>query len=119
MSGSKENTKPDDKDGKTDAQKDVKKDGKSGGSDKKVKDSAKGIKLQVGKLTRNINPEHLKELFGMYGTVTNAKVMMDPTVELSKGVGYIEFAERADAEKAVEGLHGSQLDGNEREVRES
>ena len=64
------------------------------------------IKVQVAKLTRNVNSEHLQEIFGLYGKVASAEVMMDPTVELSKGVAYVQFEAQADAEKAVAGLEG-------------
>lgn len=37
---------------------------------------------------------------------------MDKVVQLPKGYAYIEFENRADAEKALDHMHGGQIDGN-------
>ena len=71
-----------------------------------------GPRLHIGKLTRNINVEHLKEIFSHFGKVTSAEVVMDRAVNLSKGFGFVEFVKRADAMNAIKHLDGSLLDGN-------
>ena len=102
----------------------------------KRRDEAPATKLHVGKLSRNVNAEHLREIFGYFGKVTSAEVVMDRTVrqshesccarltlrfleqvELSKGFGYVEFDQHADAEAAVEHMDQAVIDGNTTPVK--
>ena len=69
-------------------------------------------RLHVGKLTRNVNAGHLKEIFGHFGAVASAEVVLDRAVSLSKGFGFVDFERRADALNAVKHLDGSLVDGN-------
>merc|ERR1711959_14182 len=68
--------------------------------------------LSVSNLTRNVNEEHLQEIFGLYGKVKETTLAVDKNVGLPKGYAYVEFSSEHDAEKAVAGLHGGQIDGN-------
>ncbi|KAH9604956.1 hypothetical protein KSS87_017064 [Heliosperma pusillum] len=68
--------------------------------------------LHVDKLTRNVNEGHLKEIFSNYGEVANVELVMDRTVNLPKGYGYVEFKTRADAEEALLYMNEAQIDGN-------
>jgi len=68
--------------------------------------------LFVDKLTRNINKEHLLEIFGKYGKLKNVDLQWDRKANLSKGSAYVEFLERSEAENAQIRLDGAQIDGN-------
>merc|ERR1719197_2101908 len=68
--------------------------------------------LSVSNLTRNVNEEHLQEIFGLYGKVKETTLAVDKNVGLPKGYAYVEFSSERDAEKAITGLHGGQIDGN-------
>uniref|UniRef100_A0A0E0KXJ1 RRM domain-containing protein n=1 Tax=Oryza punctata TaxID=4537 RepID=A0A0E0KXJ1_ORYPU len=52
-----------------------------------------------------------------YGEVINVELSMDRVVNLPRGYGYVEFKNRADAEKALLYLDGGQIDGNVVKVR--
>jgi len=66
----------------------------------------------VDKLTRNVSKDHLLEIFGKYGKIKSAEVLWDKRANLPRGAAFVDFLERGDAEKAVEYLDGSQIDGN-------
>lgn len=56
--------------------------------------------LYVERLTRNVNKDHLLEIFGHFGKVKKVDLLWDRRVNLPKGSAYIEYEQRADAEKA-------------------
>lgn len=66
----------------------------------------------MSNLSRNVNEDHLREIFGNYGKVKEATLAIDKAVGLPKGYAYIEFASERDAESAITHLHGGQIDGN-------
>ena len=67
-------------------------------------------------LSRNVNDEHLKEIFGACGVVKMAEVTMDPDVNLSTGTATVEFTARDFAVAAVSHLDGSSVDGMKMQV---
>ena len=50
--------------------------------------------------------DDLREAFGRYGSVSDAKVIMDRDTGRSRGFAFISFAESRDAEDAMRGLNG-------------
>ncbi|GFQ04901.1 serine/arginine-rich splicing factor sr45 [Phtheirospermum japonicum] len=67
--------------------------------------------LHVDQLSRNVNENHLKEIFGNFGEVVNVRLAIDHVVNIPKGFAYVEFKNRADAEKAQLYMDGAQVDG--------
>ena len=68
-------------------------------------------KLFVGGLSWNTTTESLKAAFEVHGPVPDAIVMSDRETGQSRGFGFVTFANDADADKAVEALNGTMLDG--------
>jgi hypothetical protein len=68
--------------------------------------------LFVDKLTRNVNKEHLQEIFGKYGKLKNVDLNWDARANLPRGSAYIEFFDRAEAEKAQLHMDGVRLNTN-------
>ena len=68
--------------------------------------------VAVSNLSRNVNEEHLKEIFGNYGKVKEANLAIDKTAGLPKGYAYVEFYEERDADRAISHLNTGQIDGN-------
>lgn len=62
--------------------------------------------LHVDKLTRNVNKEHLEEIFGTFGTVKNVEVGWDRRVNLPRGFAYVEYETHEPAEKARQYMDG-------------
>ena len=70
-----------------------------------------GRRLYVGNLSFNTTDEKLQEIFAAYGEVTSASVVKDRDTNRSKGFGFVEFAQDADAQKAKAELDGKEFDG--------
>jgi RNA recognition motif-containing protein len=68
-------------------------------------------KLYVGNLTYATRDDDLQQRFAEFGTVTSAKVMMDRETGRSKGFGFVEMSSAAEAQAAIRGLDGQQVDG--------
>lgn len=69
--------------------------------------------LFVGNLSWNVDEEWLAREFEGFGEITGCRVITDRDSGRSKGFGYVEFADAADAEKALEGMSGNMVDGRE------
>lgn len=68
-------------------------------------------KLYVGNLPYSVTSDSLKAAFAEYGEIVDAVVIMDKRFGRSKGFGFVEFAKEADAQKAVEGMTGKDMEG--------
>jgi len=68
-------------------------------------------KLYVGNLSYSVRDDDLQQQFSEFGTVQSAKVMMDRDSGRSKGFGFVEMGSPAEAEAAINGLHGQSLEG--------
>ena len=75
-------------------------------------------KLYVGNLPYSMRDDDLQQHFAEFGQVSSAKVMMDRDTGRSKGFGFVEFEEAADAERAIAELNDSLLHGRKIFVRE-
>lgn len=74
-------------------------------------------KIYIGNLSYGTTEETLREQFSHFGEVESVSVIKDRFTEQSKGFGFIEMKEEADAEKAVSTMNGKTIDG--RKVRVS
>ena len=68
-------------------------------------------KLFVGSLPWATGDEDLKSLFTQYGAVDSASVVTDRATGRSRGFGFVEMSSEDEAQKAIEALHESELDG--------
>lgn len=68
-------------------------------------------KLYVGNLSYAIRDEDLNQQFAAFGTLVSAKVMMDRETGRSKGFGFVEMGSADEAQAAIRGLNGQNLDG--------
>ena len=78
-----------------------------------------GNKLYVGNLPYSVRDEDLQQAFSAYGQVTSAKVMMERDTGRSKGFGFVEMGSDAEAQAAIEGMHGQALGGRNVVVNEA
>ncbi|KAI9596984.1 hypothetical protein BDF19DRAFT_339996, partial [Syncephalis fuscata] len=67
--------------------------------------------INVNKLTINVTEDHLKEIFGAYGSIRTVELQRVERLNIHRGQAVIEYEKMADAEKAIEYMHGGQLDG--------
>ncbi len=76
-------------------------------------------KLFVGSLAWATRDESLSSHFAAIGPVKEVRVVMDKMTGRSKGFGFVEYENEADAQSAIEKLNGSELDGRKITVQES
>jgi cold-inducible RNA-binding protein len=69
----------------------------------------KEMKIFVAGLPYNLDDAELEEIFEKFGTVTSAKVVMDRETGKSKGFGFVEMPNDADAKDAIENLNDISL----------
>ena len=75
-------------------------------------------KVYVGNLSFNTNESDVRSAFEQYGTVESVTIITDRDTGRSKGFGFVEMSEE-DANKAIAGLSGSQLNGRALTVNEA
>jgi len=78
-----------------------------------------GRKLYVGNLPYSVNQQSLEETFGQCGTVDSVNVITDRDTGQSKGFAFVEMSSDSEAQKAIQELNGSSLDGREIKVNEA
>jgi cold-inducible RNA-binding protein len=76
-------------------------------------------KLFVGSLAWATNDDALAAHFASCGTVASAKVVTDRESGRSRGFGFVEYENDAEADAAVEKLNNSDLDGRQITVNEA
>ena len=67
--------------------------------------------LFIGSLAYATTDDSLKALFETVGEVTSARVVTDRETGRSRGFGFVEFADEASNQKAIDELNGKELDG--------
>ena len=72
-----------------------------------------GSKLYVGNLGYTVTNEQLQELFSNHGEVKQVNIIE------GKGFGFVEMSNSEEAEKAKEGLNGTDFEGRTLRVDEA
>ena len=78
-----------------------------------------GKKLYCGNLSYNVANSDLEQMFGEYGTVQSAEVIMDRDTGRSKGFGFVEMQNDNEAQAAIQGLNLKESDGRALTVNEA
>jgi cold-inducible RNA-binding protein len=68
-------------------------------------------KLFVGSLPFSTTSDQLGQMFSQYGSVASATVIMDKFTGRSRGFGFVEMENDAEAQEAIKSLNGSQIEG--------
>lgn len=76
-------------------------------------------KLYIGGLAWATTDDTLHAHFAALGPVASAKVVTNREDGRSRGFGFVEMENDADADKAVESLNGTELDGRSISVSEA
>jgi RNA recognition motif-containing protein len=77
------------------------------------------MKLYVGGLAYSVTDQELEALFAEHGKVTSAAVIKDRDSGQSKGFGFIEMADDAEAKAAMTALNGKDVSGRSIVVNEA
>ena|SRR5258708_1020485 len=76
-------------------------------------------KLFVGNLSFNTTENDLQDAFAAHGTVRETNLMMDRATGRPRGFAFITMGTPEEAQKAVDALNGSTLDGRSLTVNEA
>lgn len=76
-------------------------------------------RIYVGNLPYSADNQQLSELFGVFGEVVEATVVMDRDTGQSKGFGFVQMADDDAARNAIAGLNGTMLGNRTIRVNEA
>ncbi len=76
-------------------------------------------RIYVGNLPYTASNEQLAQLFGEYGEITEATVVMDRDSGRSKGFAFVQMTDDAAARTAIGALNGATLDDRTIRVSEA
>lgn len=77
------------------------------------------MKLYVGNLSFNLSDNDLKAKFEEFGAVESANIITDRETGRSKGFGFVEMTDAANAQEAIAQLNGSEYEGRKVIVNEA
>lgn len=72
--------------------------------------------LYVGNLSFQTSTSQLEGLFADFGEVTSAQVITDRDTGQSRGFGFVEMKTADQANSAISGLNGMEIDGRQLKV---
>jgi RNA recognition motif-containing protein len=75
------------------------------------------MNIYVGNISWGMSDQDLENLFAEHGTVTSAKIITDRMTNRSRGFGFVEMSDGAEA--AIEALNETEIDGRKLVVNES
>jgi cold-inducible RNA-binding protein len=75
--------------------------------------------IYVGNLVWDATSDDLYALFQEHGTVARAQVITDRETGRSRGFGFVEMNNDAEAQKAIDALNGAQFKGRALTVNEA
>jgi cold-inducible RNA-binding protein len=77
------------------------------------------MRIYVGNLSYQTQNADLEQAFAAFGDVESATVVMDRDTNRSKGFGFVEMPDQAQAMSAIAGLNEKDLDGRTLTVNEA
>lgn len=70
-------------------------------------------------LPRTFTEKALTELFSAHGEVASCTIVMDKATNTSKGFGFIDMPNNAQAQAAIKALHGTKVEKNKIRVKQA
>jgi RNA recognition motif-containing protein len=77
------------------------------------------VNIYVGNLSYGVREDDLKELFEEYGETSSVRIIKDKMTGKSKGFGFVEMDNDAEAKKAISNLNETELQGRNLVVNEA
>jgi RNA recognition motif-containing protein len=75
------------------------------------------MNIYVGNISWSMSDQDLENLFAEHGTVTSAKIVTDRMTNRSRGFGFVEMSDGAEA--AIAALNEAEVEGRKLVVNES
>ena len=77
------------------------------------------MNIYVGNLSYDASDEDLRKAFAAHGQVASANIVKDKYSGQSRGFGFVEMPEKAEAQAAIQNLNGKDLRGQQMNVNEA
>jgi RNA recognition motif-containing protein len=77
------------------------------------------MNIYVGNLSNSLSESELRDAFAAYGEVSSVNVLMDRETGRSRGFGFVEMPNQAEAEAAVAEINGKEVGGRPLRVNEA
>ena len=77
------------------------------------------MKIFCGNLSPRVTQDALRQLFETFGQVASAEIIKDKFSGESKGFGFVEMPSKSEAQAAMSGLNGRDLEGKSLTVNEA
>ena len=77
------------------------------------------MNIYVGNLSFNTAEENLRQAFEAYGEVSKVNIITDRDSGRSRGFGFVEMPSKGEADAAMTGLNGQELNGQTLNVNEA
>ena len=77
------------------------------------------MNIHVMNLAYSTTEEELSQLFEPYGIVESVRIITDRDTGRSRGFGFVEMPDAAEAQEAIDGLHGTSVGGRTLTVSEA
>ena len=77
------------------------------------------VELYVGNLPYEMSEKDLQTTFERFGRVASVRIITKKTDGQSRGYGFVQMADRAEAEAAVKAMHGNSVGGRDMVVNEA
>jgi RNA recognition motif-containing protein len=77
------------------------------------------LNIYVGNLSFDTSERDLEAAFAAYGAVSSARIATDRETNRPRGFGFVEMASQAEAQAAIAGLNGKELQGRSLTVNEA
>lgn len=69
------------------------------------------VNLYVGNLPWSTTTDELHQMFAQYGQVVRAQIVTDRETGRSRGFGFVEMANEAESQAAIDALNNFQMNG--------
>ncbi len=77
------------------------------------------MNIYVGNLSYDTSEQDLRDAFGAHGVVSSAQIIRDKFSNQSKGFGFVEMPNQAEAQAAIRNMGNAELQGRPIKVNEA
>ena len=77
------------------------------------------MNIYVANIPYSVKDQDLQDLFGKYGEVTSAKIILDKATNRSRGFGFVEMGTDEGGRAAIAALNGFNISGRDLVVNEA
>jgi len=77
------------------------------------------MNIYVGNLSYEITDDEVRDIFSPYGEISSVSIIKDKYSGQSKGFGFVEMPNQAEAEEAIKALNESDLKGRNIKVNQA